>query len=177
MIILWILYLMFQSYILDLLNPHCAEKRVIHKIFGNLGELFMDLNAPIAIPKGSNKLRLIDLKTGQYQVFDTQDNKWLTLNQELLDSIPKTYTYAPRPQNVDMELDYFVRGCGLVKHHFIWSVDALPKDDFAKITSNTNIAWRGRYTMTPWMPRIQNLGRMSGGFYELDNDDWAKIYG
>lgn len=76
-----------------------------------------------------------------------------------------------------MEIDYFIRGCGLLKHQFIWSTDAVSKENFAKIASNTNVAFCGRYTLTPWFPQIQKLGRMTRGFYMIDDDDWLKIYG
>lgn len=150
---------------------------MIHSFLGDLGQLFVNLNEPIAIPKGTNKIRVWDNDNQENQVYDTEADEWVTLSQSLYNSIPYTYTFAPQPQNVDMEIDFFARGCGLLKHSFIWSTDSIPKNNFAKIASNVNIAWRGRYTVTPWFPSIHSLGRMMNGYYVMEDTDWQKIYG
>lgn len=160
--------------ILELLCERGAEARVIHSYCGQLGQLFDDFEAPISTPRGADCLRI--LVDGQYWVFDVIEDKWIPLTEQLLDSIPKTYTFAPRPSMVEMEMDYFVRGSGLLKHSFVWSVDAIPKELFAKVASMNNKKFHGRYTVTPWLPRIANLGRISSGWYIVDDEDWAIIY-
>lgn len=166
----------YRPNIIELLNPRRADARVIHGMLGTLGQLFDDINAPIATPKSVKRLRVRDCESGHYEVFDTEVGEWVHLTEELYNRIPRTFTFAPRPENAGMELDYFVRGCGLVKHSFVWSVNPIPRDVFEKVASNMNITWCGRYTLTPWFPRVQNLGRMMHGFYIMDDDDWRKIY-
>lgn len=161
---------------MKLLSPKGAQERVIHIMIGTLGQLFDDITAPIAIPKSARKLRVYDCEKEEHQIFDTHANQWIKLSKELYDSIPNTFTFAPRPTNLDMELDYFVRGCGLLKHSFIWSLDSIPKSVFEKIASKSNTDCRGRYTLTPWLPPISRLGRMERGFYVMNNADWMIIY-
>lgn len=131
---------------MDLIDPRGADSRIIHLMLGNLGQLFDDFNAPISTPKFASRLRVRDYDSDQHEVFDTVLGEWVPLTEELYNRIPKTYTFAPRPENIEMEMDCFVRGCGLLKHSFVWSVNSIPKEDFEKVASNANIAWCGRYT-------------------------------
>lgn len=167
---------MNRAEVLKLLSPQGAEDRCIYELTGNLGQLFKNFNDPISSPFFTEKLRILDVDTQKHVVFDTISQSWVELTNELLDSIPKTYTFASRPESVRMELDYFLRGCGLIKHSFIWSVDNIPKASFAKLRSQSNLDFHGRYTATPWLPQIKKLGRMIHGWYIIDDDDWNKIY-
>lgn len=153
-----------------------AEERAIHLMTGTLGQLFVDLNAPICKLRGANDWYIEDTD-GQRAVFDTVTGKWVPLTKQLINIIPDTYTFAPRPENVSMELDYFVRGSGLINHSFVWSNPSIPKDLYAVVVTHTNFNFHGRYTVTPWVPKMKNLGRMVKGFYVVSDDDWNFLYG
>lgn len=168
---------LLQSTVLKLLDPKTSNARVFHSLFGHVGQLFQNFDEAIAIPKGNTRMKIIDPNRNQNEVFDNNANQWVPLTDDLFRSIPKTFTFAPKPVNVDMELDYYVRGAGLIKHSFIWATDAILKEHFSKIASNKNKEFIGRYTLTPWMPKISNLGRMLNGWYVIDDEDWEVMYG
>ncbi|XP_055307484.1 uncharacterized protein LOC129571693 [Sitodiplosis mosellana] len=154
-----------------------AEARAMHELTGTLGQLFDGLDNPIASPIGTNDIFVWDQHKDAYLVYDNFTEDWVKLTNSLYESIPPTYTMVPRPQNVQMEMDYFVRGVGLLKHAYVWSIDGIPKDVFPKIASTSNAFYRGRYTVLPWMPNVHSIGRMEKGFYVLDDEDWEKLYG
>lgn len=158
-----------------LLDIKGAEERAIHLNNGVLGQLFVNLDAPVSKVKGANQWYIEDTD-GQPAVYDTWTDKLVPLTKQIINIIPETYTYAPRPQNVDMELDYFVRGSGLINHTFIWSSPSIPKDIFATFATHTNFSFLGRYTVTPWVPKINNLGQMVNGFYVMEDEDWVFMY-
>lgn len=162
---------------LEILSPNGAQKRMLHTVLGYLGQLFQNFDDPVTAPKGSRKLFVFDETKQRYEVFDNVLGEWIPLDLELYNNIPETYTFAPKPETIEMELDYFVRGAGLLKHNFVWAVDAIPPDIYRKVRSGTNQAYRGRYTLTPWLPQIAGLGRMECGFYSIDEDDWQKTFG
>lgn len=165
---------MYQPNILELLGPREKEARVFHVMLGTLGQLFQDLNAPITSPKLTNKIVVEDEHSGKKEIFDNFENRWVSM--KVLEGIPSTFTFVPKPSNVLMELDYFLRGAGLVKHSYVWATNSIPVDVFYDIRSDRNNFFRGRYTVTPWLPQIATLGRMSNGFYEIDDDDWQLIF-
>ena len=148
--------------------------RALHVINGTLGELFKDFDEPITAPKGTNTIFIEDPRNGKLEVFDNFENRWVSAT--ILESISPTFTFAPKPTNVYMELDYFLRGAGLPKHSYIWSTDSIPVDVFYSIRSDQNNFFRGRYTVTPWLPQIAKLGRIYEGFYETDDDDWELTF-
>lgn len=91
-------------------------------------------------------------------MFDRRFGAWIPFNDEI---VPWTYTLAPKPKNRFDELDYFIRGGGLIKHKFIWlpeSTNTLTFEQFEKLKSNRNMKMHGRYTMTPHIPMITNNG-------------------
>lgn len=132
-----------------------AEARAIHEIIGTLGQLFDGLDNPIASPIGTNDIFVWDHHKEAYMVYDNSTEDWVKLTSSLYESIPPTYTMVPGPQNVPMEMDYFARGVGLLKHEYVWSIDGIThgitKNVFAKIASKSNAFYRGRYTVLPWM--------------------------
>lgn len=164
----------YEPDILKLLGPREPEERVVHTLLGTLGQLFQDFDAPIATPKCTNKIIVEDAYSGRMEIYDNFENRWTSL--KVLESIPSTFTFAPKPTNLLMELDYFLRGAGLVKHSFVWASESIPVDVFYDIRSDRNNFFRGRYTVTPWLPKISNLGRMSDGFYEIDDMDWKLTF-
>lgn len=156
--------------------PSERRRRLRHTMHGNLGELFRNFDDPISKPRGSNSLVIHDMETDIREIYDNVNEEWIPLTNDLRERIPPTFTFAPRPINVFMELDYFVRGAGLLNHSYIWSVDSIPRENFGKFQSNTNAAFRGRYTVTPWYPQIQTLGKLENGFYVINELDWHKIF-
>lgn len=106
-----------MTFLADLLNARGAEKRAIHANSGTLGQLFDDLNAPISKVRGANDWYIED-SNGQRVVFDKLTDEWVPLTKSFLKITPDTYSFVPRPENVQMELDYFVRGGGFINHSF-----------------------------------------------------------
>lgn len=161
--------------IIELLKKNGSEARLIYMYSGRLGQLFTNFGAQISTPIGTNLVYVEN--NGQRMVFDNMVNAWVPLTEALLESIPNTYTFAPRPESTEMEMDYYARGCGLLKHSFVWSMVQIPKELFAKVATNENIKFRGRYTVTPWLPHISQLGRLIKGWYVIEDDDWTILYG
>lgn len=169
--------IMYRPQIFEMTSPQGGEERTVHTMLGRLGQLFRHFDRPISTPRGANQFRVFDNTNGRFEVFDKVLNNWVALDDEMLEHIPHTYTFAPKPVNKHMELDYFVRGVGLLKHSFIWSTKSIPKDHFALLKSIKNRDFNGRYTVTPWLPQIENLGRLEHGFYVIHTDDWLLTYG
>lgn len=71
--------------------------------------------------------------------------------------VPRTYSFLPRPKNIAMELDYFVRASCLVKHEIIWYTKTITKANFAKLASTTNQSQKYKYTVAPWMPDMKDI--------------------
>lgn len=163
----------------EMLHQHAGSFRYQYTFYGRFGSLFTNIDEPIAKPAGADQLRLVDINGNvQNVIFDTEYDEWVPLTAELLHQIPETFTYAPKPISCEMELDYFVRSAGLIKHAFIWSGDAISRNDFAKIRSQSNAIYRGRYTLTPWLPQIGTLGVLDEiGIYAISEGDRAKMYG
>lgn len=161
--------------IISLLKEDGAEDRLIFLYAGQVGQLFANFGGQISTPHGTNEVFVE--RNGQRIVFDNVLDTWVPLTEKLLETIPNTYTFAPKPESREMEMDYFARGCGLIKHSFVWSMDQIPKDLFAKVASNTNIAFRGRYTVTPWLPHISRIGQLINGWFVTEDDDFKVLYG
>lgn len=161
---------------MDLLNPKNESTRVFHAGIGLFGQLFLNFDDPIVKTKGHDRIWGFTVGSHQPQVFDNTISDWIPMTVELFQSIPPTFTFAPKPDSVMMELDYFLRGAGLVKHSFVWATESIPVDTYAKVRSVTNQQFRGRYTVTPWFPPIQTLGRQVGDDYIIADEDWDKMF-
>lgn len=87
-------------------------------------------------------------------MYDNIFNEWVPFDPN---NVPWTYSYAPRPRSTLMELDYFLRSVGLIKHKYIW-VDhperGIHREIFAMIASRTNKEFLGRFTVTVAMPPL-----------------------
>lgn len=166
----------FPNDIRTLLNEDACEERVLYTFLAPFGMLFDDFYGIMTAPvQSKNFCSPNDFKRN---IYDKVSGKWVDFTQELYEIIPKTFTFAPRPVNIEMEMDYFVRSFGLPKHHFVWSnkLDGIPKEIFAGIRSVKNGMFRGRYTFTPWLPQIEKLGRLYSGFYMCEDDDNCIIF-
>lgn len=161
----------------EVLNPNGGKLRKYYIFFGELGRLFTNFHDPIAIPKGADNIHVIDKSDKYAVIYDNFIDDWIPLTDEMIENTAKTYTYAPKPITLEMELDYFVRSAGLIKHAFIWSGNMIPRDNFAKIRNQYNANFRGRYTFTPWLPQIHSLGVLdNNSLYHISLNDRLKIY-
>lgn len=160
---------------LNLLIPRGGYLRKQYHSYGQLGDLFNNFHEPISAPIGADRINVkFDAKP---MVYDSVAREWIPFTNRLFDDIPPTFTFAPRPIGLVMELDYFVRSAGLVKHSFVWSIDSIPRDLFGRICCQTNIDFRGRYTFTPWLPDIRSMGVLeNSGAYSVSAEDLAKTY-
>lgn len=130
----------------------------LYNYVGNLPNCFIGLNGPLAVLNGNRGL--FDLPALRpRQIFDNLENNWVPFTEKLLEDLPFTYTYAPRPINSVMEIDYYIHACGLPKHAFIWSTERLPMEYYGLIRSVCNQQYIGRFTFTPLLPSIKELGR------------------
>lgn len=106
----------------------------------------------------------------EYCAYNTKINNW-ELKKKM--DIVRTYSFLPVPQNKAMELDYFVRTCGLINHEIIWSKQQIPRSVFAQINSNTNIEAIAKFTITPWLPTAEGVCKFLGnGFMEYNDSDF-----
>lgn len=166
----------FPTSILDLIDVNGAEHRILYDYLATLGSLFIGFNEAIGVPKGNTLLCTWNKMAPERSIFDTVEDKWVPFTERLYDSIPETYTFAQRPVDQQLEMDYFVRSCGLPNHRFIWSTDSISMKHYGWVISETNKLFRGRYTFTPYMPRIKNMGRIEFGFYSIENSDWDILF-
>lgn len=155
--------------------PSESRRRRMHVRHGYLGQLFTDFNNPIAKTKGPG-FSICDYDSENSEIYDNVIEEWVPLTTDLYRSIPQTYTFAPQPDHVQMEMEYFIRSAGLLNHSFIWSTISIPRENYLKIRSFTNAAFRGRYTVTPWFPQIDTLGKVEHGFYVINTDGYRIIY-
>lgn len=119
-----------RTNILTLLGPENGRERNYYTLFGRLGQLFRNFDDTIATPRGANNLFAVDEEAGQdgeHQVFDNVLNDWIPLTDELIRNIPETFTFAPKPFHREMELDYFVRSTGLLKHALKHRLQSKPR--------------------------------------------------
>lgn len=165
-----------------LLDKNGAEERLLYALLAPLGMLFSGFYAEIGKPIQSEYFCAPDGL--ERKIFDKGYGEWFWFTDELYESLPKTFTFAPRPIDVNMEMDYFARSFGLSKHHFIWSdnVESIPREHFAALLSKKNDMFHGRYTFTPWLPQIERLGRLefvTNDFrhYVADEEDSDAIFG
>lgn len=109
-------------------------------------------------------------------VYDNVVNSWV---YKRLYEIPRTYTFAPYPEDVYMELDYFVRSAGLVNHRFVWSSNqhGIPFDLYMGIRSNINKEMRGRYTQCKGLPKIGGLMHKTMDEVVMSQEDIRFIIG
>lgn len=166
----------YPNDIRDLVKKDGADERVLYSLLAPLGMLFPYFLDPIGVPSQSENFCLPN--GPKRKIFDQEVGEWIWFNAELYESIPNTYSFAPRPIDVHMEMDYFVRSFGLPKHHFIWSDGSkgILREHFGLVRSIQNGKFHGHYTLTPWLPSIKNLGRLMSGFYVTDNEDYEAIF-
>lgn len=143
-----------------------------------LGFLFENFDGPISTPKGN---AFLCAWRPDRKIFDTVLNRFVAFTSHLFEEMPATFTFCPKPANAEQEVEYYVRSAGLPKHAFIWS-DNIAKTgltwrQYCSIRGETNIHFRGRYTFTPLLPQIKNLGQVNEhGFYEMDQTEWEAIF-
>lgn len=160
----------------DLLWRNAGLKRTYQSCFGQIGELFKNFDGIASRPRCN--IRILAEKQTNGMVFDNLEKEWVRLTDELIDETPPSFTYSPKPFNLDMELDYFLRSAGLIKHMYVWSVDGgIPREMYAAINSSKNKVSLGRYTVLPWAPSIKELPRIQNGFFINSANDRRIIYG
>lgn len=161
----------------DLVKRDGEEDRSLYRLLAPFGHLFDGIYRSVGKPARSVIIFEAFLKEKNRKIYDNSLRDWISFSPDFFESLPMTYTFAQRPINTDMEVDYFCRSFGLPKHRFIWSDDhkdglnGVTLDLFASLKSTKNTTYRGRYTFTPWMPKIENLGTLLNGFY-LPLDDF-----
>lgn len=161
----------------NLIDLDGARCRGAYKFFAtHLGSLFRNFDDEISIPIGNITIGRWFPDNPQRMIYDCFLDEWVPYTQLLFESIPPTYTFAERPINIEMELDYYLRGVCAPKHQFIWSVDAIPKDDFSKVAAELNQAYRCRYTFAPYLPWLCNMNQTENGRYVASARDLALIY-
>lgn len=146
----------------------------MYKFLAELGSMFTNFDGPIVVPIGNE---ILSAWRPNRMIFDNLEKRWIPYTKEFLESLPRTCTFVPKSTTTEMEMDYFVRACGLPKHVFIWSTNGIDRENFAWIKSGRNMEYRGRYTFTPNLPNISTLGRMEGHFYVMEICDWDIIFG
>lgn len=101
--------------------------------------------------------------------YNNQINRW---HQVASYNVPRTYSYLPKPKHKVTELDYFLRSVCMIKHEIIWSTTQISKENFAKISSNTNQTEKYKFTVAPWLPSMNNVCKETlYSFVENDNDE------
>lgn len=153
-------------------NDHfgLAERKKFLK-HGRLGDLLYDRNAFESV----RRWELADIS----QVYDNLSEKWLDY---MPGEIIRTYSLAPPPGNLKIELDYFIRSWPLVNHRYIWA-DAsfgrfgMPRDIACMLFSNENNRNVGRYTIRPELPTLNHVARMvKHNFIEQDVRDMPRLF-
>lgn len=157
------------------------EERAIHAYFGTFGQLFDNFDGSISTPVGANRLRAMVEENStagvvSQEIFDFHSNLWVPFNEKSWFEIPTTYTYIEKPKCIKMELNYFLRSIGLNKHKFVWATDVgLVPNMYVKIRSSTNQNFRGRFSVVPWLPRLDQIGQIDDvTFYKADRDYFVK---
>lgn len=163
----------------DLIKTDGQLERAQYALLGlPLGYLFNRFDENISNPKGQQVV--CSWKPGR-QIYDTEKGDFVPYTETLIDNIPKTFTFAQRPENAEQEVEYYVRSVSLPKHSFYWSNSmneaGIPFGEYAAIKGFTNKAYRGRYTLTPNLPGIKKLGHYNEfGFYVMDEEDWDLLF-
>lgn len=161
----------------DLIDLDGAPCREAYTVFaGHLGTLFRNFDDAISIPIGNITIGKWYPDEPTRMIFDCFNDEWLPYTQELFQSIPPTFTFAEKPINIHMELDYFLRSVCAPKHHFVWSVDAIPQQNYALVASQLNQAYRCRYTFAPYLPWPCDIKKLENGRYNASAADLALIY-
>lgn len=138
--------------------------------YGQLGDLLFN-------PNSMESDRRWD-KEEISEVFDNDLDRWIAYTPE---QIIKTYSMVPKPPNVAIELDYFLRSAPLVKHRYIWADEAfgrtgMPREIVAKLFNNQNLVSIGRYTTHRYLPSIFEPARMvKHGFIEQSQTDYGRL--
>lgn len=172
----------FPTSAIDLLKVDGQIERAQYGLLGlPIGFLFNNFNEPISTPRDNDWICAWMPRTNR-RIYDTWLNEWVPYTEELFNSIPKTCTFAPRPTDHEIEVEYFVRSAGLPKHVWIWSdgVQTMSRAIYLFIRGNINAEYRGRYTFTPRLPQIDGLGRWErdgpNDIYVIDTNDWEQLF-
>lgn len=151
---------------------HAYERHYKH---GRLGDLLYDAQLPFSV-KRFPEIRAQMPESVDFVMFDNTFDEWVPFDPK---NVPMTYTYAPRPQNVMMELDYLLRTVALVNHKYIWVDDAdygISRAVYSLIGSRTNRNFLGRFTVARNMPKIFNIAKMTArGFIEHDQSEFERF--
>lgn len=169
----------FPVHLSDLLKIDGQPERAQYE-FLNLprGYLFDRFNGPISNPRGQEVVCV--WKPGR-EVFDTVLQTHVSFTEELYLNLPNTFTFTLKPEDDQQEVEYFVRAIGLPKHSFVWSNDVdrtgISCENYSAIRGDSNKAYRGRFTFTPHLPGIKELGHHDeNGFYTMDEAEWEAIF-
>lgn len=137
------------------------KKYLINGSFGQLIDTSLDTARFVVDP-----LAFLHIDGGLIEVYNVEQQQW---EQVLVDDVPRTYSFLPKPKDKNSELEYFVRMSCLVGHTIVWSRKQIPKDVFARVASNTNRTNRGKFTIAPWLESVHNIPKISQhGFLEFE---------
>lgn len=136
-----------------LIDPNNESERLRYLLYGEVDALFGICGKPRRPPSFITYKAESEEDT-QLCVFDNVTKKWAN---KYLYEIPKTYTFTPFPPDAFVALDYYIKSVALVKHTFIWSKDSIPFNDYANVRSETNKAYRGRFTLVSGLPKLNGL--------------------
>lgn len=155
-------------------NENSAYARQLHIKYGHLGQLLFDPNTKISVRRC--EIVAVDQHTQFEIVFDKKIGDWILFEP---DNIVPTYSFAVPPENVVIEMDYFLRSLVLPKHKYIWVTgnSGIPHEYFEMVKSSQNQNAIGRFTFAPMMGTVQNPAKMSiFGFMEQDQADFIDIF-
>lgn len=141
---------------------------------GKLGDLIFDPESPVSVQLYP---QIVGKDADGYKMFDRNVMEWVEYDRTI---VPWTYSYAPKPTNVMLELDYFLRSAPLVNHKYIW-VDrpderGIDRNIFAMVNSITNYEFFGRFSVAPFMPPISTIATMTpNGFIEQNQSEFERF--
>lgn len=168
----------FPATFWDIIDLDGQECRASYEILAErLGALFIDFDGVTSVPIGNNIIGKWYSDRPQRMIFDCFTEEWIPFTPNFYQSMAPTFTYVPRPATIHMELDYYVRSVSIPKHSFIWSDrQLLNRDNFGDIQSNGNKLNRCRYTLSPHLPWLCNIGKFNNGRYEISAGDMDLLY-
>lgn len=140
---------------------------------GKLGDLIFDPESPVSVQLYP---QIVGKDGDGYKMFDNKVMEWVKYDKSI---VPWTYSDAPKPTNVLLELDYFLRSAPLVKHKYIWvdhSDEGINRNIFEMVNSNTNHEFFGRFSVAPFMPPISTIATMTPyGFIEQNQSEFERF--
>lgn len=121
-------------------------------------------------------IRFLDEQSEREIVFDRLLRRWILYDETL---IPWTYSMAPSPSTVAMELDYFIRSACLVKHKYVWCTNDGPisRDLFGRLNSQLNNQMIERFANFEQSPTVLRPAKIHNGFLVVSwNDPRENIF-